>query len=570
MIQVDISSFTYPGKSGTALQNVRLGIDPGECVLITGPTGCGKSTLLKCINGIIPHTSEGTLTGDVVVNGVNTKNASLPVLAKMVGLVQQNPDDQIFSLTVEDEVGFGPENLCLPIGEIEQRIDTALGQVGMRAYRKQSVNALSGGQKQRVVIASILAMQPDVLLLDEPASQLDPKGARDILSVIASIHSETRRTIVLVEHRIHEVAHLVNRVIVMDKGCIVLDADRDQVFKNHIDLFYRLGLRLPETIELFYQLELEGLPLTAEEALFALREEQIPGHPENGSPFGGSDPKTTEQKTTCPDSAVRMENIWFAYEDRNWILKGIDLGIRRGEIVALLGNNGSGKSTLLLHLCGILEPGQGDVSVFGRSIRGMRPESLVGEVSVVFQDPSLMLCCDTVWKEIAFGPHNMNMQRPDLEKSVQNALKVMTLEDERSRPPQSLSGGQRLRAAVASVLSMRPRMLLLDEPTSGQDRRNIIRFMEHLKFLSTENITTVFITHDMETALSFADRIIILDDGKIIADGDPREIFLDFDILNRTALQAPQSITLSTRLGLSPCLCVNDLARQLKPAVAHA
>ncbi|MEJ2660781.1 MAG: ATP-binding cassette domain-containing protein, partial [Desulfobacteraceae bacterium] len=227
--------------------------------MITGPTGCGKSTLLKCINGIIPHSSEGTMTGDVIVDGSNTKDVPLADMAKTVGLVQQNPDDQIFSLVVEDEVGFGPENLCLPAQEIEHRIALALEQVAMAEYQKKSVHALSGGQKQRVAIASMLAMQPAVLLLDEPASQLDPKGAREVLSVIAKINAEKKCTVVLVEHRIHEVAHLVDRIIVMDKGAVVLDADKNDVFKHHIDLFYRLGLRLPETIELFHRLKLGGV-----------------------------------------------------------------------------------------------------------------------------------------------------------------------------------------------------------------------------------------------------------------------------------------------------------------------
>lgn len=567
MIKVQDLSFTYPGKTDPVLRNVHLQVNRGECVLITGPTGCGKSTLLKCINGIIPHTSEGTMTGDVMVGGVHTKDVPLADLASKVGLVQQNPDDQIFSLVVEDEVGFGPENLCLPVEEIEQRIALALKQVGMDAYRKESVHALSGGQKQRVAIASMLAMQPAALLLDEPASQLDPKGAQEVLSVIAKINAETKCTIVLVEHRIHEVAHLVDRIIVMDRGAVVLDADKNDVFKNHIDLFYRLGLRLPETIELFHQLKLGGVPLTTDDALDMLdkRMDAYKG-PHTVAPSNG----TTKRIKTNAMPAVEMNNVWFAYEGRqNWIMKGVNLKIGQGEMVALLGNNGSGKSTLLLHMCGILKPGRGHVSLFGKNIGRMKPEALVGDVAVVFQDPGLMLFCDTVWKEVCFGPNHLKIESKEIERRAREALNVMTLEELLPEPPQALSGGQRLRAAVASILSMKPGILLLDEPTSGQDKRNIISLMEHLKSLSDNNITSVFITHDMETALKFADRMIILDDGRIIANGEPAALFADLDILNQTSLQTPQTFTLSTKLGLAPSFCVDDLAKTLKAVMAH-
>ncbi len=561
MIEVDIVSFTYPGRSEAALQEIRFEIAPGECVLITGPTGCGKSTLLKCMNGMIPHASEGRLIGDVFVNNRNTRHAPLSMIAEMVGMVQQNPDDQIFSLVVEDEVGFGPENLCLPVEEIDRRIDEALFQVGMAEYRRHRVNALSGGQRQRVVIASILAMQPAVLLLDEPASQLDPKGAREILSVIARISAGFRRSLILVEHRIHEVAHLADRFIIMDHGRVVLDAKRQEVFHKHIDLFYQLGLRLPDTIDLFHRLNLDAMPLTTDDALTFLQEKL---KPKKIYRLSSSSRVPVKTGTSGRPSAITMENLWFAYEERNWILKGIDLRIRQGEIIALLGNNGSGKSTLLLQMCGILKPGKGDVSIFGRKIKPKRPEDIVGEVSVVFQDPALMLCCDTVWKETAFGPGNMKIEQDQIEKRVREALTVMTIQDLVDQAPQSLSGGQRLRAAVASVLSMKPRILLLDEPTSGQDRRNIRRFMQHLKTLSNEGITSIFITHDMETALEFAHRMIILDGGTILADGKPADIFSDFDALAKTSLQPPQTVALSAGLGFPPSFCVADLADKIR------
>lgn len=564
MIKVNNLTFNYPGKTAPALLNIDLEVSQGEFVLITGPTGCGKSTLLKCLNGIIPHESEGIMSGNVIIDGVNTDDASLPVLSRKVGMVQQNPDDQIFSLIVEDEVAFGPENLSLSIEKIEQRVALALKQVGMAEFRQKSVHTLSGGQKQRVAIAAILSMQPSVLLLDEPASQLDPLGTEEILSVITKINAEKKSTIVLVEHRIHEVVHLADRIIIMDKGTVILDAGKKEVFENHIDIFHKLGLRVPETIELFHQLKLSGVPLTEKEALHLLKKRV--------NSYKSKDTKVIHDKKLRKEKKIpvlKTEDVWFAYEEENWILQGINLEIWQGELIALLGNNGSGKSTLLLHMCGILKPQRGNVKVLGRKTRHVKPESMVGDVAVVFQDPALMLFCDTVWKEVAFGPENLKIEREEIKKRVQEALNVMTVEDLTFEPPQALSGGQRLRAAVASVLSLEPRILLLDEPTSGQDKRNIVTFMNYLKELSGNNITCVFITHDMETALKFADRVMVLDNGSLIANGTPGALFENMDLFNKTSLKPPQALTLSTQLGLTPSFCVYDLAETLKAMMTH-
>lgn len=568
MIRIDIKSFTYPGRQAPSLQGISLEIRPAERLLITGPTGCGKSTLLKCINGIIPHTSEGVLIGDIIVNGRNTKETSLAEMARIVGMVQQNPDDQIFSPSVEDEVAFGPENLCLPAEEIDRRIHRALERVGMAGYRIHRVNALSGGQKQRVVIAAMLAMEPQVLLLDEPASQLDPKGARDILSVIADINQKSGCTIVLVEHRIHEVAHLVDRFIIMDKGRVILDADKKQVLKEHLHTFHRLGLRLPETVELFHRLKMDAQPQTPEDALVFLKKVMGAGNkalPED------TYTKVTKGRTAevSPSPVVQAENLCFGYERDRWILKDVNFHVEQGEVVALIGNNGSGKSTLLLHMCGLLEPGRGHIRVCGRKTGDTRPETLVGEVAVVFQDPGLMLCCDTVGQEIAFGPGNLGVGDIEVKQRVDEALQVMTLESVVSRSPQSLSGGQRVRAAVASVISMNPKLLLLDEPTSGQDKRNINSLMHYLKQRAENGLTSVFVTHDMETALKYADRVVVMDKGRILANGDPARVLGDVDILEGTSLVPPQVLTLSAGLGLPLSFSVKELAEYLKPVLEN-
>ncbi|GAB6145879.1 ABC transporter ATP-binding protein [Desulfocicer niacini] len=570
MITLDNLSFIYPGKTAPALEQVHLQINRGEFVLICGPTGCGKTTLLKVLTGIIPHESEGIMTGNALIDSLDTRATPLATLSRTLGLVQQNPDDQIFSLVVEDEVAFGPENLNLEVETIGLRVDRALEQVGLAGFRGKSVQELSGGQKQRVAIAGMLAMEPGVLLLDEPVSQLDPLGAGEVLSVIAGINSDKKTTIILVEHRIHEVAHLVDRIIVMDKGKILINADKNEVFENHIPVFEQLGLRLPEMIEIFHLLDLGRAPLTEKLGLDLLKKrlngfKGPDGH--RGLGITGFQRKEPQKKNKIP--VLKMENLWFAYGDKNWVLKGVDLELYQGEVIGLLGSNGSGKSTLLLHMGGLLRPQKGDVRVLGKNTRTVKPESMAGDVAVVFQDPGLMLFCDSVYKEVDFGPRNLKLGERKIRRQVDDALKAMSIEDLIAEPPQALSGGQRLRAAVASMLSLKPKILLLDEPTSGQDKRNILTFMRYIKSLSDNLITCVFITHDMETALKFADRIIVLNHGKLIANESPATVFEDTALLEKACLKPPQALRFSRELGLGPAFCAIDLANIIKTVAPH-
>lgn len=570
MITLDNLSFTYPGKTAPAIEHLHLHVNRGEFVLICGPTGCGKTTLLRVLAGIIPHESEGSMTGCVLIDNQDTSTTPLATLSRSLGLVQQNPDDQIFSLVVEDEVAFGPENLNLDVETIGIRVDRALDQVGLAGFREKSVQELSGGQKQRVAIAGMLAMEPAVLLLDEPVSQLDPLGVGEVLSVIAGINSDKNTTIVLVEHRIHDVAHLVDRIIVMDKGRILIDAGKNEVLENHIPVFEQLGLRLPEMIELFHLLELDCVPLTEKRGLDLLKK-RLNGFKGSESHKGPGIAKIQKQKPKKKNKnpVLKMENICFAYGDEDQVLKGIDLELYQGERIGLLGSNGSGKSTLLLHMGGLLRPQKGDVWVLGKNTRSIKPESMAGDVAVVFQDPGLMLFCDSVFKEVDFGPRNLKLGERKIRKQVDEALKAMSIEDLIAEPPQALSGGQRLRAAVASMLSLKPKILLLDEPTSGQDKRNILTFMRYIKSLSDNLITCVFITHDMETALKFADRIIVLNHGKLIADESPATVFENTALLEKACLKPPHAFTFSRELGLGPAFCATDLANTIKMVAPH-
>lgn len=498
MIEIKNLSYRYPGRYDWALKGITLSIKQGEFVLLTGPTGCGKSTLLKCLNGIIPHESIGEFSGEVIVNGMDTREYPIRILAQQVGLVFQNPDEQIFSTRVINEVAFGPENLCLCRAEITRRVQWALEKVSMTDYLYASTDSLSGGQKQRVAVASVLALGPKVLVLDEPISQLDPQGAEEVLSVVKRL-SDEGMTVILVEHRIHEAARWVDRVVVLDGGKIVLDKPAGRAFKQ-IALFKKLGLRVPRAIGRHGALN------------------RLPEH-------------TSRTPASCKPSKdgkiVEIRDLWFSYEskgsarEKRWALRGINLDIFEGEIVGVMGNNGSGKSTLLYHLAGIYRPQRGSVKIAGRLTKKHSAYELAGTVGIVFQNPSLMLTCDTVYDEVSFGPKNLRLSKEERKQRVVKSLAAMELESLKDCHPQALSGGQRLRCAVSAILSMDPQLILLDEPTSGQDIHHIRKLMEVCRELAAQGHTVVFITHDLEVALAYANRIVVMDGGMISADFTP-------------------------------------------------
>ncbi|AKB35392.1 ATPase component of general energizing module of ECF transporters [Methanosarcina siciliae C2J] len=556
MIEIKDLWYTYPGRTEPTLKGVNLKIKEGEFVLLTGPTGCGKSTLLKTLNGIIPHESGGIFSGSIRVNGIETRNSNQMELSRAVGLVFQNPDDQIFSTSVEDEVAFGPENLCLKREEIDKKVEEALRVVGMAGHRLASTNALSGGQKQRICIASMLAMMPEILAMDEPVSQMDPLGTREVLNTVRELNRKLKITILLVEHRIHELMPFADRIVIMDGGKIILDQPASKAF-DYLEVFHRLGLRVPEPVELCHTLGIKASPLSTGEALAVLGAGNCKEKAKTPRTFSNPEEETGVQTgsagnngsivgtTGNNDSIISIRDLWSGYEKNRMVLKGINLEIRKGERVAIMGTNGSGKSTLLLNLAAMLKPYKGGVKVFGEDTRPRNSYSFAGRVGFVFQNPDLMLFCDSVEEEASFGP--VQLKYKDIEERTRTSLEAMSILDLKQDLPQSLSRGQRLRTAVASVLSINPEIILLDEPTTGQDRVNIEHMMNYFK----DNCSTlVFCTHDIEIALLYATRILVMDEGRIIADGKGREVIKNIEILKQASLTQPPVVEIANYLGV--------------------
>lgn len=513
MIEVRGLSLRYTDAPEPTLVDVNLRVGPGELVLITGPTGCGKSSLLNAMNGILQHESSARVEGTVLLDGQDVRELELAQICRMAGTVFQNPDSQICTATPETEVAFGLENLGLDRREMVRRIDEALAAVRLEDRRHQPASTLSGGQKQRLAIACALALEPKVLFLDEPLSQLDPKGAEEILGVIHDLKLAHELAVVLVEHRVEGTIALADHVVLMDQGRIVLDATRDEALRD-LTPMRRLGLNLPLLADLFQRL----------------------GRPER--PLGAHDAPMLEvsaaaERAPVPqrDLLCEARGLTFRYTRHGPpVFDDLSLALCCGDRVALMGPNGSGKSTLLHLIAGLLRPRAGEIAW-----RDGSPS-----VGLVMQVPDLMLFSESVREEVAFAPIHARIARDERRRVVEAVLARMGLEDLADQPPFALSRGQRLRTAVGSVLSMQPSVLLLDEPTTGQDREQIERMMTGLE---EQFDLVVFCTHDVQTAARHANRIVLLDAGRVLADGDPLDVLFDHEAteaasVRQTSLQA--------------------------------
>ena len=504
-IEIENLRFTYPSREIPTLHGITTRVPRGTFVLLTGPTGCGKSTLLRTLNGLIPHASAGTLTGTVHLNGKDIATQPLATTCQQVSLLFQNPDDQLFCTLVEDEIAFGLENLGFPPAEIRERITIALKQVGLSGFESQQISSLSGGEKQRVTLAAVCAMRPQVLLLDEPTSHLDPKGTREILNIVNSLNNEMGITVVLATHRTKEVAPLCNHVWLMEAGRMCLDLPKADAFRD-VTPYQRLGVQVPVDV------------------------------PSNAP----TSPRKRASNVQQQEAFLNIQNLRFRYPntDKDAVCD-ISCEVPRREVLAIMGANGSGKTTLIHLIAGLLRPSAGEIRIDGKLCNRMKLHQLAGKVGIVFQDPDLLLQAETVRDEVAFGPKNLKFPPKNLEARVDRTLGRFDLQNLSSEAPYALSRGQRQRTAVAATFSLHPDLFLLDEPTTGQDAQHLYQLMDELSDeIRQENKTLIFATHDAELTLKYADRILLLRDGIVIYDGDPDTAFSDQNLLHRASLQS--------------------------------
>lgn len=550
-------SFTYRHRSSPSIHNVSLRVSSGDFLLLTGATGCGKSTLLKMLNGLIPHESGGKLEGDVIVGGRSVSGLGVAEMSRTVGMVFQNPDDQIFSTTVFDEVAFVLENMGMTTAQLEPQVQEALALVGLADKAKASVHALSGGQKQRLAVAAVLAAKPQVLALDEPISQLDPQGAAELLSVLQQLNANLGITIIIVEHRLHEVLPLCHKAAIMDAGRLIWQGRREEAY-NCQEMFAAYGLRLPQPVTLCHHLGVAARSAQVDDAVAAIRQSYAIPIPV-GQPVPEAAASLHVERPSLP--AIHAKQVFFHYDNpAQMVLNGVDLTVAAGQFIALMGSNGAGKSTLLHLLGGLLKPAAGAMHILGQRVMAVSPA-----VGMVLQNPDFMLFNSTVREEIGFSLRQQGKGNTvGWTEYCELLADRLGLDGLAEDFPLALSRGQRLRVAIAAVLANKPQVLLLDEPTTGQDIGHIEDIALLLREYTRQGGSIIFCTHDTEVAARFADRIIVMRQGQIVADGAPAAIFQDRAMLKACGLKPPAILLAAQALYGGTALTVEEVVEYVR------
>lgn len=518
-------SFQYRTRPEKAIENISFELKPGELLLIAGSSGCGKTTLARCINGLIPRSYKGERTGKLLLHGRDVSEMKIADVAQTVGTLLQDPERQIVASNVYNEVAFGPENLGLPREEILARVDAAMKRLRIEHLLERETFNLSGGEKQKVALAGLLSMNPSILLLDEPLASLDPASAHEALEVFRSLADEGK-TVVLIEHRVEDAIFAKpDRLLYMEAGQVKYLGAIDSLPTaiNHREV------KLPAEWVVKRVRQAGKMPVKVEPAAQEARGEAL----------------------------VAFENVDFRYSDETpLILQNVSLQINRGDLIAVLGPNGAGKSTLVKHAIGLLKPTSGRVLVEGKDTKSMSVAQIAHSLGFVFQSPTHMLFAPTVREELEFGPKNLEMDSLSIPRLVSESLATMNLKGLEEYPPLGLSFGQQKRTTIAAVLAMQSKIMIMDEPTAGQDYSNYTHFMDAMckpangrKSLVAENFAaTLFITHDVDLAVTYANRVVLFGDKHIVADGKPEVVLKDFDLLTKYRVRPTSLLRMNLNL----------------------
>jgi len=543
-------SFRYIHQKGKALEGITLEIESGSVIGILGPAGAGKSTLVKALNGLVPSVDIGYQDGDVIVEGLNTRDYEVNHMARHVCLVLQNPEIQIFLTRVRDDIAFGPANLGIPRKEVFERVDKALEDTELVSMADRNPNDLSGGEQQALAIAGVLAMEPTVMAFDEPISMLDPIGKEHVMYLIRQVTEIRKTTSVTTESGadIEAIAEGVDEIILLDDGKLIMRGTPREVLVS--DAVYESGVGRPQVTELILELNNRGhkfdqVPITLAEAHEIIRQklstlgitsiERPPSYALNDNPQFG-------------ETVLRVENIHHWYNEEVHALKGISFDIQQGQIIGIIGQNGSGKTTLARHLVGLLKPTNEDaiLEVKGQNILEMKIDQIIKMVNYVFQNPDDQLFAETIWDEVEFAPKMMELDEEETKLLTEEALEVFDLTPYRRRYVLGLDEDLKTYLAITSILPLKPDIIFIDEPTTGLDTRGEAKMMESLNRLRDEQgKTIIIITHNMKTIGNHCDRVLVMSQGELILDGDTRDIFVQDEELLKADIRPPQI----TRLG---------------------
>jgi energy-coupling factor transport system ATP-binding protein len=555
-VSVKNLSFRYKHGREKVLKDLSLEVPSGSMLVIMGRSGAGKSTFCACLNGLIPHLIKGDLEGKINTLGLNPHDCKVADFARLMGIVFQDFESQLFSTTVELEVAFGLENLGIPRNEMKARIEEALKKAGLSELKGRAPSTLSGGQKQRLAIASALALNPALLCLDEPTTDLDPQGKDEVFSITSELWKNEGKTILMVEHETEEA--LQAEYIALFQGGALKEFGRTREVLNNIDLLKEAGVRPPEIPHLFHLLGDYPLPFTKEDAIRRLDSFEL-----DKDLSSGLEENDREKERGYGNEVISIESVHYDYPTGVKALNNVSLSVRQGEFLAILGQNGSGKTTLVKHFNNLISPRHGKVLLKGEDIQRKSVEEISQTVGLVFQNPDHQIFCERVEEDVAFSLRLLGLSPHEISPRVDSALKAVDLESLRHEDPFSLTKGQRQRVAVASILALRPEILILDEPTTGLDYLELQRMMELIQQLNQQGHTIIMITHSMWVAAEYAHRVVLMKDGRIIADGKTREVFSNGEKIKEAGIQPPLMAALSSRMGFT-ALSIEEMAHCLK------
>ena len=544
VIEFQDFSFQYRAQAGLTLQHINLTIYEGEKVLIIGPSGSGKSTLSNCINGMVPFYYPGEITGSLKVLGKETSKMSIFELANKVGTVLQDPDGQFIGLTVAEDIAFKLENDGVSQSKMRQRVQEVSELVGIGQHLRKSPQYLSGGQKQRVTLAGVLVNEVDILLFDEPLASLDPATGSKAIELIDQLKTETQKTVIIVEHRLEEVLHRnVDRIIMVNEGRLIADTTPAQLLASNILIEH--GIREPLYITaLKYagcKIDKEMEPQHINELLIKPCRQKLVNWAENIE---------QEQKQKLVETILAFENVSFGYDQKEMILKDLSFKVQKGEMVSIIGQNGAGKSTLSKLVCGFYKPNSGRILFEGKDMIGDTIKERALKIGMVMQNPNQMISKTMIFDEVALGLRMRGVNEEEVTRRVHETLEICGLYPFRKWPVSALSFGQKKRVTIASILVLQPDVIILDEPTAGQDFKHYTEIMEFLKTLNEKGKTIIIITHDMHLMLEYTDRAIVLADGKKIADTTGAQVLTDAEIIKAAQLRETSLYQLAVEVGL--------------------
>ncbi len=537
-------TFQYRAQAKPTLNNINLTIYEGEKVLIVGPSGSGKSTLSNCINGLVPFSNEGEISGNLKVKGKETKEMSIFELSNSVGTVLQDPDGQFIGLTVGEDIAFKLENDCVSQEEMKEKVKIVSEIVGIDTHLNSAPYSLSGGQKQRVTLAGVMVGNVDILLFDEPLASLDPATGKSAIELIDEIQKKTNKTILIIEHRLEDVLHCpVDRIIVVDNGKIAADITPEELLSSN--LLVETGIREPLYIT---ALKYAGCNITPEMHPEHINTLKIDSCRENLKEW--YEDTVEDKEETSGETILEMKDVKFSYESGKEILHGVSFKVNRGEMVSIVGRNGAGKSTISKLICGFYKPTEGQILFNGRDLVNDTIKERAEKIGIVMQNPNQMISKTMIFDEVALGLKVRGVSEDEIKNRVFETLKICGLYEFRNWPISALSFGQKKRVTIASILVLNPEVIILDEPTAGQDFKHYTEIMEFLKELNQKGVTIIMITHDMHLMLEYTNRAIVLSNGVKLADDIAANVLTDEEVINKANLKETSLYELAVKANL--------------------